>query len=105
MSFDPTSSNNASTMPMLGKTTAGTVFVGNLSFFCDENHLRILFSNYGVLNNVEVVRSRNGNSLLYGFIDFLEPSDGERAVQLLHGMLFMGRRMRYFFFIMLVICL
>ncbi len=51
-------------IPTFGKTTAGTVFVGNLSFFCEETHLRSLFSSFGLLNDIEVVRSRNGNSLL-----------------------------------------
>lgn len=90
MGFSPPRS-----LSSLAKTTPGTVFVGNLSFFCNETHLRELVSTYGEVREVEVVRSRNGNSLLYGFVDFASPVDGENAVQILHRTLFMGRRIRY----------
>lgn len=86
----------------LAKTTPGTVFVGNLSFFCNETHLRELVSTFGDVREVEVVRSRNGNSLLYGFVDFANPVDGENAVQSLHRTLFMGRRIRYVLFCQIV---
>lgn len=73
-----------------------TVFVGNLSFFCKEDHLVELFKQYGPVLKVTVARNVDmaNNSLLYGYVEFERAEDASRAMDGTHGNLFMGRRLR-----------
>ena len=71
------------------------VFVGDLSFFCQELHLLELFSNYGPVTDVRVKRSDRGNrTLMYGFVRMAELDHAAKAAAELHGKLYMGRKMR-----------
>ncbi len=72
------------------------LFVGDLSYFCREQHIQQLFSNIGKVVSVRIRRSdRRGHSLMHGFIKMTTPEDAQRAVASYDGYLFMGRRMRY----------
>ncbi len=71
------------------------VFVGDLSFFCQELHLLELFSAYGPVSEARVKRSDRGNrTLMYGFVRMEQLEDAVRAASELHGKLHMGRKMR-----------
>jgi RNA recognition motif-containing protein len=71
-----------------------TVFIGDLSFHCDENDISRLFQPYGTIQSIIIRRSRNGESLRYGFVRIL--SDNlQMILDDLHGKKFMGRRLRY----------
>lgn len=74
--------------------TRATLFVGDLSYFCSESHLRNLFGNFGRVINVEIKRGKFGDSLMHGFVDLEDASQAKVAVQQLHNSLFMGRIMR-----------
>jgi RNA recognition motif-containing protein len=71
------------------------VFVGDLSFFCQELQLFELFSVYGLVTDARVKRSDRGNrTLMYGFVRMAELEQAAQAATELHGKLYMGRKMR-----------
>ncbi len=71
------------------------IFVGDLSFFCQEKQLIDLFSKYGPVAEARVKRSDRGNrTLMYGFVRMEELQNALSAVSDLQGKLYMGRAMR-----------
>ena len=81
--------------PPFEETTNG-IFVGNLSFFCEENHLFDLFNEYGTVKNVRIVRNDNNTrSLMFGFVTMLSAHEAVEMARLLNNHLFMGRAIRY----------
>ncbi len=83
------------------------LFVGNLTFFCEEQDLYNLFSYIVALNNTEnsrpnpissvrIIRSDNSpsRSLLFGFVCLANIQDCHFAVERLEGAMFMGRKLK-----------
>ncbi len=72
------------------------VFVGNLSYFCEEDHLFVLFSEYFYnVANVRIMRNHDRTrSLMYGFVATTSPLEAVEMIRLLNGHLFMGRNIR-----------
>lgn len=71
------------------------LFVGDLSFFCTEQHLQELFSTYGPVSEARIKRSDRGNrTLMYGFVRMEELKHALQAAAELNGKLYMGRAMR-----------
>jgi RNA recognition motif-containing protein len=72
-----------------------TLFLGDLSVYSTENHIRELFEPYG---HIENIRIKKGNSskphLCYGFIKFDNKTCAERAQKELNGVMFQGRSLR-----------
>lgn len=57
-----------------------SIFICKLHPKTDEDGLRIVFSKFGDVQRVDIVRdSQTGNSLCYGFVDFKEKRDAENA--------------------------
>lgn len=75
--------------------TTRSLFVGDLSFFCTEIELAGAFSRFGEVLNTEVKRSRGGDSLMHGFVDFAHESNALLAIQHMNGQKFMGRKLKY----------
>jgi RNA recognition motif-containing protein len=71
-----------------------TIFVGDLSFFCQDSDLYELFSPFGIIQSVRIKRSPKGDSLLFGFVVMNSHESAARAVYLLLGKEFMGRNLR-----------
>ncbi len=72
------------------------VFVGNLSYFCEEVHLYDLFSQYSNVTNVRIVRTEDrSRSLLFGFVALKNPCEMELVSEIFNNHLHMGRQMRY----------
>ncbi len=76
------------------------VFVGNLSYFCDESDLYNLFNSYADVTYCRVMRNANNidrqnRSLLFGFVTLSSVHEAKEMSKLLTGMLFMGRLLRY----------
>lgn len=73
------------------------IFVGNLSYFCEENDLYELFNSYSTVTNVRVMRANpeQRRPLLYGFIMLTSRPEVEEMCRLFNGHLFMGRHLRY----------
>ncbi len=85
--------------PIIETNLSGNIlFVGNLSYFCESEHLYELFRQYGDLVHIEVVKNRKqSKSLMYGFATMETQAAAENIVDLLDGILFMGRKLRYFY--------
>jgi RNA recognition motif-containing protein len=71
------------------------VFVGNLSYFCEETHVFELFNQYGHVQHVRIVRNdSNTRSLMFGFVTLSSIHEAREIERLLNNHMFMGRRMR-----------
>lgn len=71
-----------------------TLFVGDLSFFCNEEDLFALFAPFGSILTVRVRRGITGESLMHGFIAMELPEAAKTAIGSIDGMEFMGRNIR-----------
>ncbi len=72
------------------------VFVGNLSYFCEDRHLHDLFNEYGEVNNARVMRSDdNTRSLMFGFVTMSSVNQAKEMERIFNGHMFMGRKLRY----------
>lgn len=71
-----------------------TLFVGDLSLFCDDGCLASLFVPFGSVTNAQIRRGRRGDSLLYGFVEFANKDCAQTAMDTLDGKKFMGRTIR-----------
>lgn len=71
------------------------VFVGNLSWGCDEGALHNLFSDFGKVVDATIVYDRDsGRSRGFGFVTLENQSDVNTAIQSLDGADFEGRQLR-----------
>ena len=68
------------------------LFVGNLPWSIDDDGLRALFGNHGVVHKCNVVLDRDsGRSRGFAFVE-MDDSDGEAAIQRLDGADVDGRK-------------
>ncbi|XP_073453148.1 cold-inducible RNA-binding protein-like isoform X2 [Aquarana catesbeiana] len=73
----------------------GKLFVGGLSFDTDEQSLEGVFSKYGQICEVVVVKDRETKrSRGFGFVTFENPEDAKDAMQALNGKSVDGRQIR-----------
>jgi heterogeneous nuclear ribonucleoprotein A1/A3 len=72
-----------------------SLFVGDLSIFCSEEHLRATFSCFGIVEEAKVIRCETTlKNLCYGFVRFDTLSSASAAMEYLNGQLLYGRPMR-----------
>ncbi len=70
-----------------------TLFVGNIPYALMDEPFFELFSPFGEVLMSRIVRNRDtGESKGYGFVEFAEADDAQRAKGALDGMGVMGRR-------------
>ena len=75
--------------------TSTTLFLGDLSIFCQEKDLFMLFQPFGPIDTIEIKRSeKNKPCLAYGFIKFSHQQSAALAVEHVNGNLFLGRNIR-----------
>lgn len=79
---------------LAGLDSARTIFVGDLSYFCNEEDLFSLFAQFGNIMTVRVRRGVTGESLMHGFIAMETTESANAAISSLDGMEFMGRNIR-----------
>jgi RNA recognition motif-containing protein len=65
------------------------LYVGNLNYSVTKEQLKTLFSKYGEVKEVNVIKNRG-----FGFIEMSEQSEAEKAKENLNGSEFMGRCLR-----------
>ncbi len=71
------------------------IFIGDLSYFCTETHLFELFSQYGNVQSVRIVRSqKKTRSLNFGFVCLETVHQAQEVSKLLNNHLFMGRNIK-----------
>ncbi|XP_075681499.1 cold-inducible RNA-binding protein B isoform X2 [Rhinoderma darwinii] len=73
----------------------GKLFIGGLSFDTDEQNLEQVFSKYGPISEVVVVKDRETKrSRGFGFVTFESPDDAKDAMQAMNGKSVDGRQIR-----------
>lgn len=82
-------------VPSIPRSQPNEIFVGNLSFFCNEKHLYDHFSMYSHVTNVRITRNvHKHRSLMFGFVAFKSPQEAREMAKLMDGHFFMGRYLR-----------
>ena len=70
------------------------LFVGNLSYQTMENDLQEYFSQAGAVNSVNLMLDKfTGKSRGFAFIEYSNPADATKAVEMFHGEDFQGRQL------------
>jgi len=68
------------------------LYVGNLTYNTTEDDLRTLFSQYGTVDSVAVITDRDsGRSKGFGFVEFNDDSEANKAMSALSGQEYGGR--------------
>ncbi|XP_072356692.1 uncharacterized protein [Scyliorhinus torazame] len=76
-------------------TEDGKLFVGGLNFDTDEQSLEDVFSKYGQIAEVRVIKDKDTmTSRGFGFITFENPDDAKDALQAMNGKSLDGRQIR-----------
>lgn len=69
------------------------LYVGNLNYQTNEEELKDLFSKFGEVQSVSLIKDKyTGKSKGFGFVEMSEISDAQKAIAL-HGTGFMGRNL------------
>jgi RNA recognition motif-containing protein len=70
------------------------IFVGNLSYSTEEPQLEQLFSKYGAVASVHLVRDHaTGRSRGFAFVEMTDDGQGQAACEALNQQSFEGRRL------------
>jgi len=68
------------------------LFVGNLSYQTMENDLQDYFAQAGVVSSVNLMLDKfTGKSRGFAFIEYADPAEATKAVEMFHGKEFQGR--------------
>ena len=67
-----------------------SLFLGDLSCFCQEVDIFRVFSQFGGIDEIRIKRNNEGNGLGYGFVTFLEMKSAENALAA-DGLVILGR--------------
>lgn len=88
----------SSTLPFTGEALTTTLFLGDLSVYCQEKEVFALFRTYGPIESIQIKRSDDSAirkpHLSYGFVKFQHRESAERALIELSGKLLLGRALR-----------
>lgn len=85
--------NSMSPSPTLDQPNV--IFIGDLSFFCREQHLIELFSQFGrVVKCSIVLNDAHTKSLMYGFVTMSTHEEAATVAERFNNQLFMGRTMK-----------
>ncbi len=70
------------------------IYVGNLSYSLGEDDIERVFSNYGTVSTVKLIKDRaTGRKKGFGFVEMEEEEDGNKAIEALNGSELEGRKM------------
>ncbi len=62
------------------------IHVGNLAYNVTEDDLRSIFSSYGEVSSVNIIKERSsGQSKGFGFVEMLNNSEADKAMKGLNG--------------------
>jgi RNA recognition motif-containing protein len=70
---------------------AKKLFVGNINWSASKEDLEDIFSQYGELEEIILVRDENGRSKGFGFISYVNEEDAKKAIVELNGFQIDGR--------------
>ena len=70
------------------------IYIGNMNFRTTEESIKNLFSKYGDVDSVEIIKDKyTEQSKGFGFVE-MSDDDAEKAISSLNGKDFEGRRIR-----------
>lgn len=70
------------------------IYIGNMNFSTTEESIKNLFSKYGDVDSVEIIKDKyTEQSKGFGFVE-MSDNDAEKAISSLNGKDFEGRRIR-----------
>lgn len=70
------------------------IYIGNMNFSTSEESIKNLFSKYGNVDSVEIIKDKyTEQSKGFGFVE-MSDDDAEKAISSLNGKDFEGRRIR-----------
>jgi RNA recognition motif-containing protein len=68
------------------------MYVGNLSYSVTEDDLRTLFSEFGEIVSVNIIKDKfSGQSKGFGFVEMPDNSEADKAIKALNGSELKGR--------------
>jgi RNA recognition motif-containing protein len=68
------------------------MYVGNIAFDATEEDLRNLFSEYGEIESLKIIKDQfTERSRGFGFIEMADEKDAKKAIATLNGKDFMGK--------------
>ena len=71
------------------------IYVGNLNYNLSEDELEKVFSSYGEVASVKIIRDKyTDQSKGFGFIDMANDADAQKAIDELNGTEVKGRELR-----------
>ena len=71
------------------------IYVGNLSYEIKEDNLKVLFSEFGEVENAKIIMDRfTGRSKGFGFVEMPDNSEADQAIKALNGKFIEGRNIK-----------
>ncbi|MEW6570630.1 MAG: RNA-binding protein [Nitrospirota bacterium] len=68
------------------------IYVGNIPYNATEEEIRELFSEYGEIESVKIMKDNvTGRSRGFGFIEMMSEDDATKAISAVNGKTFMGK--------------
>lgn len=62
------------------------IYVGNLAFTTTENRLKVLFAEFGEIENIKFIKDRFSGKLKgYGFVEMPSNPEADKAIKSLNG--------------------
>ena len=62
------------------------IYVGNLSYSVTEDDLKALFSEFGKVESVNIIKDKfSGRSKGFGFVEMPDNSEADKAIKALNG--------------------
>ena len=71
-----------------------TLFLGDLSWFCQDSDVYHAFSRSGQVEDIRLIRSKENQCLGYGFITFKTVQDAFKAMNDMNGQVLVGRKLK-----------
>ncbi len=75
------------------------LFLANLSNECNEGDLYNVFSPFGEIAAIKVIRGQYSNKCTYGFVNFTYQSSANEATRKMNGFMMFGLPLRFILFL------
>jgi len=71
------------------------IYVGNLSFDCSEEDIRVMFAAHGGVDSVRLITDRDtGRSKGFAFVEMPDNGEAQAAINAVNGQEMMGRTIK-----------
>ncbi|MFA6617481.1 MAG: RNA-binding protein [Candidatus Neomarinimicrobiota bacterium] len=71
------------------------IYVGNLPYGTTDEDIKSLFSEFGEVSSVNIIKDRmTGNSKGFGFVEMENDDEGQKAIEEINGKELQGRSLK-----------